>query len=366
MKIVTVIGARPQLIKAAMISKAIDRYNAENKENKIKEWILHTGQHYDKNMNEVFLNELGMKKPHWQLNCGEIAGHTKMLAEMLLGIEKALIESRPDFVMVYGDTNSTLAGAIAASQLNIPLIHVEAGLRSFNMNMPEEKNRVITDRLSSLLFCPTYTAVKNLANENIREGIFYVGDVMYDAVLYYGEIAEKKSKILSRYRMYGLDYYLCTVHRAENTDNPERLTQIILALVEMASEEHPVIFPVHPRTKVYIDNYNLNSTFATNPSVILTEPVDYLDMIMLEKNAKMILTDSGGIQKEAYFHRVPCVTLREETEWVETVNAGWNQIAGCKTEKILECVNHTSERAEIKEYGDGKAAEKIINAIVRV
>ncbi|MDR2145778.1 MAG: UDP-N-acetylglucosamine 2-epimerase (non-hydrolyzing) [Tannerella sp.] len=366
MKIVTIIGARPQIIKAAMISNAIERYNAENKENKIVEWILHTGQHYDKNMNEVFFNELELKKPHWQLNCGGIAGHTKMLANMLLGIEKALIEASPDFVIVYGDTNSTLAGAIAASQLNIPLIHIEAGLRSFNMNMPEEKNRVLTDRLASLLFCPTYTSVQNLANENIKEGIFYCGDVMYDAALHYGEMAEKKSEILLRYHLYGLDYYLCTVHRAENTNNPERLTQIILALVEMASEAQPVIFPVHPRTKVYLDNYNLMPTLATNPSVKLIEPVDYLDMIMLEKNAKMILTDSGGIQKEAYFQRVPCVTLREETEWVETVYAGWNQIAGYKTEKILECVRRTPERTEIKEYGDGKAAEKIINAIVCV
>jgi UDP-GlcNAc3NAcA epimerase len=363
MKIVTIIGTRPQFIKAAMISNAIARYNAENKENKMEELILRTGQHYDKNMNEVFLNELELKKLHWQLKCGGIAGHTKMLAEMLLGIEKALIESQPDFVIVYGDTNTTLAGAIAASQLNIPLIHVEAGLRSFNMNMPEEKNRVITDRLSSMLFCPTYTAIQNLANENIKEGIFYSGDVMYDAALYYGEMAEKKSKILSRYGLDGVDYYLCTVHRAENTNDSERLTQIVLALVEMASEKHLVIFPVHPRTKVYLKNYDLNLILASNPAVILIEPVDYLDMIMLEKNAKMILTDSGGIQKEAYFQRVPCVTLREETEWIETVNAGWNQIAGYKMEKILECVNQTPERAEIQDYGDGKAAEKIINVI---
>jgi UDP-GlcNAc3NAcA epimerase len=365
MKIVTVIGTRPQFIKAAMISNAVERYNAENRENKIEELILHTGQHYDKNMNEVFLNELKMKKPHWQLKCGGMASHTKMLAEMLVGIEKTLIEACPDFVLVYGDTNSTLAGALAASQLNIPLIHVEAGLRSFNKSMPEEKNRIITDILASLLFCPTCRAVENLAGEHITKGIFYSGDVMYDAALHYGKIAEKKSRILSRYRLYGRDYYLCTVHRAENTNEPERLTQIILALVEMASEEHPVIFPLHPRTKIYLDNYNLNQTIKTNSSVLLTEPVDYLDMIMLEKHAKAILTDSGGIQKEAYFHRVPCITFREETEWTETVNAGWNQMAGYKTEKILKCVNQTPERTEIQEYGDGHAAEKIVNVIIR-
>jgi UDP-GlcNAc3NAcA epimerase len=366
MKIVTIIGIRPQFIKAAMISNAIDRYNAENKENKIEEMILYTGQHYDKNMSEVFLNELGMKKPHWQLKCGGIASHTKMLAEMLVGIEKALIEACPDFVLVYGDTCSTLAGALAASQLNIPLIHVEAGLRSFNKSMPEEKNRIITDILASLLFCPTYRAVENLAKERITNGIFYSGDVMYDAALHYETIAEKKSRILSRYRLYGRDYYLCTVHRAENTNEPERLTQIILALVEMASEEHPVIFPLHPRTKIYLDNYSLNSTIKTNSSILLIEPVDYLDMIMLEKHAKAILTDSGGVQKEAYFHRVPCITLREETEWTETVNAGWNQIAGYKTEKILECIERMPERTEMQEYGDGHAAEKIVNAIVRI
>jgi UDP-GlcNAc3NAcA epimerase len=365
MKIVTVIGARPQFIKAAMVSNAIDNYNAENKGDKIEELILHTGQHYDKNMNEVFLNELKLKKPHWQLKCGGIASHAKMLAEMLIGIEKALIEAHPDFVLVYGDTNSTLAGALAASQLNVPLIHVEAGLRSFNKTMPEERNRIITDILASLLFCPTYSAVENLAKEHITKGIFYSGDVMYDAALHYGKIAEKKSRILSRYRLYGRDYYLCTVHRAENTNEPERLTQIILALVEAASEEHPVIFPIHPRTKVYLDNYNLNQTIKTNHSLLLIDPVDYLDMIMLEKHAKTILTDSGGIQKEAYFHRVPCITLREETEWVETVNAGWNQIAGYKTEKIIECFNPTPERIEIREYGDGHAAEKIVNAIVK-
>jgi UDP-GlcNAc3NAcA epimerase len=365
MKTVTIIGTRPQFIKAAVISHAIDSYNAENEENKIEELILHTGQHYDKNMNEVFLNELGLKKPHWQLKCGGIASHTKMLAEMLVGIEKALIEANPDFVLVYGDTNSTLAGALASSQFNIPLIHVEAGLRSFNKTMPEEKNRIITDNLASLLFCPTYTAIENLAKEHITNGIFYSGDVMYDAALHYGKMAEKRSKILSRYRLYGRDYYLCTIHRAENTNVPERLTQIILALVEMASEEHPVIFPVHPRTKVYLNNYNLNSTIETNRSVLLIEPVDYLDMIMLEKHAKTILTDSGGIQKEAYFHRVPCITLREETEWVETVNAGWNQMAGYKTEKILECMNYVHERTEIQEYGDGHAAEKIVNVMAR-
>ncbi|MDR0700156.1 MAG: UDP-N-acetylglucosamine 2-epimerase (non-hydrolyzing) [Tannerella sp.] len=364
MKIVTIIGARPQFIKAAMISRAIKEHNIEEG-HEIEEYILHTGQHYDENMNDVFFNELGIKKPDRQLHCGGQANRNVMLAEMLTGIGKALLEYRPNGVMVYGDTTSTLAGALAASQLHIPVFHVEAGLRSFNKQMPEEINRILTDHIASLLFCPTYRAIGNLAKESITKGIFWTGDVMYDAALTFGKIAEAKSKILSSLGLQSGKFRLCTVHRAENTDNPERLTQIILALLEIATSDCPVIFPLHPRTKVYIDNYNLRVTIATNKALRIIEPVGYPDMIALEKNAKTIFTDSGGIQKEAYFHRTPCITLRDETEWIETVEAGWNRMAGFNTEKIIECLGENPVRTEIQEYGDGHAAGKIINAIVK-
>ena len=364
MKIVTVIGARPQFIKSSVISRAIAAYNEVNGNNRIEEYLLHTGQHYDENMNDVFLKELNIKKPDWQLRCGGMASSTDMLAGMLTGIEKALLECMPDFVLVYGDTTSTLAGALAASQLHIPVLHVEAGLRSFNKQMPEEINRILTDHIASLLFCPTYNAVENLAKERITKGIFQTGDVKYDAALAFGTIAEGKSKILSTLGLQPKKFRLSTVHRAENTNDPERLTQILLALIEIATPDNPVIFPLHPRTKVYINNYKLNATIASNEALQMIEPVDYLDMVMLEKNAETIFTDSGGVQKEAYFHRTPCITLREETEWMETVDAGWNQIAGFKTEKIIECLSRKTEKSEIKEYGDGHAAEKIINAII--
>ena len=363
MKIVTVIGARPQFIKAAVVSKAIAAHNEVYENVRIEEFILHTGQHYDENMNDVFLKELNIKKPEWQLRCGGLASSTKMLTGMLSGIEKALIECQPDYVLVYGDTTSTLAGALAASQMHIPVLHVEAGLRSFNKQMPEEINRILTDNIASMLFCPTYNAIENLAKERITEGIFHSGDVMYDAALSFGKIAEDKSEILSTLGLESKKFRLATVHRAENTNDPKRLTQILLALIEIATPDCPVIFPLHPRTKVYINNYKLNATIATNSSLRLIDPVDYLDMVMLEKNAETIFTDSGGVQKEAYFHRTPCITLREETEWIETVNAGWNQIAGYKTEKIIDCLGRKTEKYEIIEYGDGHAAKKIVNAI---
>jgi len=325
---------------------------------KIEEYILHTGQHYDKNMNEIMS---GMTKPTWQLHCGGIASHSAMMAEMLVGIESALLESFPDYVLVYGDTNSTLAGALAASHLNIPVIHVEAGLRSFNRRMPEEKNRVLTDHLADLLFCPTYKAVENLAREGITEGLFHIGDVMYDAALMFGMIAEEKSQVMARLGLKSKQFSLCTVHRAENTNDPERLQQIIIALRQIARPDYPVVLPLHPRTAIYLNNYHLR---ANNPSLHLIEPVDYQDMVMLEKHARVILTDSGGVQKEAYFHRTPCVTLRDETEWVETVEAGWNQIAGCSAEEIIACHDADLNKHEIKEYGDGHAADKVINAIV--
>ena len=362
-KIVTIIGARPQFIKAAVVSKAIAAHNRVNGKKGLEEYILHTGQHYDPNMNEVFFRELGLKSPDWQLNCGGVSSHAKMLSEMLTGIEKALIERRPDCVLVYGDTHSTFAGAMAASQLHIPVIHVEAGLRSFNKQMPEEINRILTDHLSSVLFCPTRQAVRNLANEGITEGVFFTGDVMYDAALTFGKVADEKSTILATLGLLPEKFRLCTVHRAENTNNPDRLRQIILALVEIATPDCPVIFPVHPRTYIYINNYNLYPLVKSNESLRLIDPVNYTDMVMLEKNAATILTDSGGIQKEAYFYRTPCVTLREETEWTETVEAGWNQIASYRTDQIIACLNICPAKSDIHDYGDGHAAEKIVNVI---
>ena len=363
-QIITIIGARPQFIKAAVVSRAIAAHNQSGRKPKIKEHILHTGQHYDRNMNDVFFQVLGLQMPEWQLQCGGTSSHAKMMAKMLTGIEKALIERRPDYVLVYGDTNSTLAGALTASQLHIPVLHVEAGLRSFNKQMPEEINRILTDHLSSMLFCPTFQAVRNLAKEGITEGIFNAGDVMYDAALTFGKIADEKSEILAALGLQSKKFRLCTVHRAENTNDPERLTQIILALTEIASPDCPVILPLHPRTRVYLNNYHLFETIATNPSLRLIEPVDYLDMIMLEKNAAAILTDSGGVQKEAYFYRTPCITLRDETEWAETVHSGWNQIAGFQTEKLVECLANNPAKNEIKDFGDGHAADKIVRAIV--
>ena len=356
-KIVTIIGARPQFIKAAVVSRAITPHSH------IKELILHTGQHYDSNMNEVFFRKMGIKSPDWQLHCGNEISQAKMLSDMLTGIEKALIANRPDCVLVYGDTNSTLAGALAASQLHIPVLHVEAGLRSFNKQMPEEINRILTDHLSSLLFCPTNQAIRNLKNEGITEGVYFTGDVMYDAALIFGETAEAKSAIIANLGLQPKNFRLCTIHRAGNTDIPERLKQIMLALVEIATPDCPVILPLHPRTKGYLAQYNLNAVIASNPSLRLIDPVDYLDMVMLEKNAAIILTDSGGVQKEAYFYRTPCITLRDETEWTETVDAGWNQLSGYRTERILECLANTPTKSEIDDYGDGHAAEKIIQAI---
>jgi len=362
MKIITIVGARPQFIKAAMISRAILSHN-RNSNIPVEECILHTGQHYDYNMNAVFFEKMEIPRPAWFLDCGG-GSHSEMTAGMLVEIEKVLQENRPDYVLVFGDTNSTLAGALAATKLHIPVVHVEAGLRSFNRRMPEEINRVLTDHISTRLFCPTYTAVSNLNREGIVEGVYHVGDVMYDAALTFGKIAEQASTILSSLRLESKQFYLCTVHRAENTGDRERLSQIISALVEIARPECPVILPLHPRTKKNIELWQIDSIIASNEALRLIEPVDYLDMIMLEKHAKTILTDSGGIQKEAYFHRTPCITLRDETEWIETITAGWNQLAGYRKEDILNCLKNKTQKTEIDEYGDGHAADKIIQTLL--
>ncbi len=371
MKIVTIIGARPQFIKASSVYRAI---KSIDRKNRIKEVLVHTGQHYDYLMDQVFFEELELPRPDYHLGVGS-GSHGKQTALMLERIEAVLEKERPDIVIVYGDTNSTLAGALGAAKLKIPVAHIEAGLRSYNREMPEEINRVLTDHLSYYLFCPTEHAVRNLEKEGIIDGkgrlVRDVGDVMYDSILYYSQIAERKSKILRDLNLSTSDsshsdYYLVTIHRAENTDNPKRLKSILKALNKIGKEE-VVIFPIHPRTKKMINNYRLAKETS---NIKLIEPVSYLNMLMLEKNANLILTDSGGVQKEAFWLRVPCITLREETEWVETVQSGWNILAGIDTDRIIEAVKSAKRVGFSKRkksfFGDGKASQKIVSILMNL
>lgn len=323
MNILTVVGARPQFIKAAPVSKAL-------REAGHQEFLVHTGQHYDHAMSQIFFDELGIPQPDVNLGVGS-GSHGRQTGEMLMRLEEVIQEQKPDWVLVYGDTNSTLAGALAAVKLHVPVAHVEAGLRSFNREMPEEHNRVLTDHCADLLFCPTQTAVDNLAREGITQGAYLVGDTMYDAVLQFGELARQRSRILETLDLAPKHYLLATVHRPYNTDNPKNLRSILSAFVECGET---VIFPVHPRTRVRMAEVGAMEMLKDVPQVRLIEPVGYLDMLMLEQNARLILTDSGGMQKEAYFFAVPCVTLRPETEWVETVEAGWNVVVGADTRQI--------------------------------
>jgi UDP-N-acetylglucosamine 2-epimerase len=355
MKVVTVVGARPQFIKCAPVSRELRTVATEI--------LVHTGQHYDDNMSAVFFRELNLPAPDYNLGVGS-GPHGAQSGEMLKRIEEVLLEEKPDAVLVYGDTNSTLAGALAAAKLHIAVAHVEAGLRSFNRRMPEEINRVVTDHLSSFLFCPTETAVKNLAREGITQGVSLVGDVMYDALLYNSRIATERSTILKQLRLQPKSYLLATVHRAENTDDVARLQNIVQAFTTL-SAIHPLVWPVHPRTRHVLQSRGLLKT--SNHTLLLIDPVSYLDMLLLEKEAKGILTDSGGVQKEACWFRVPCVTLREETEWVETVQAGWNTLAGTNPDFIVSAaakqappLPHGSQGL----YGDGRSAERIVRALI--
>jgi UDP-N-acetylglucosamine 2-epimerase len=355
MKIVTVIGARPQFIKAAPVSKAL-------KEAGIDEVLVHTGQHYDYGMSQIFFEEMNIPEPNINLGVGS-GNHGWQTAQILIGIEKVLMAEKPDYVLVYGDTNSTLAGALAAVKLHIPLAHVEAGLRSFNREMPEEHNRVLTDHCADLLFCPTQTAVDNLAKEGITQGIHLVGDTMYDAVLQFGEIARQRSTILQNLDLQPNSYLLATVHRQANTDNPKNLRDILTAFAEI---EEPIIFPIHPRTRQRISELDIVSRSSTinNPQFI--DPVGYLDMLILEQSARMILTDSGGIQKEAYFFGVPCITLRSETEWGETVENGWNVLTGTDSVQIINQVHSFAPPlARPALYGNGQAAKLITQTLER-
>jgi UDP-GlcNAc3NAcA epimerase len=351
MKVVTIVGARPQFIKAAAISRVLRVTHSEV--------IVHTGQHYDSNMSEIFFEELGIPSPDYNLGIGS-GTHAAQTGAMLEAIEKVLFRETPDWILVYGDTNSTLAGALAASKLHIKVAHIEAGLRSFNRKMPEEINRIITDHLSNLLFCPSQNAVQNLAKEGITEGVHIIGDVMFDALMYARSRLQSKPDILSKLGLKEKGYLLVTVHRAENTDDPERLRSILLALSQIGEV---VVFPVHPRTRKAIENLEIE--FTPSVKVKLIDPVGYLDMVRLEEAARMILTDSGGIQKEAYWLGIPCITLRDETEWVETIKTGWNVLVGANRGDILKAV-HSFQASDSHPplYGDGEAAQRSV-AILR-
>jgi UDP-N-acetylglucosamine 2-epimerase len=375
MKIVTVVGARPQFIKAGAVHRGIQEFNRGKA--RIREIWVHTGQHYDALMDKVFFEELKLPKPDYHLGVGS-GSHAKQTGLMLERVERVLKEEKPRMVIVYGDTNSTLAGALAAAKLNIPVGHVEAGLRSYRQAMPEEINRLLTDHLSTYLFCPTDQAVRNLSKEGIKNGrtkiVKNVGDVMYDSILYYSKIAEKKSTILHDLNLInplsvppGRDdpqYYLATLHRAENTDDPKRLRSILRALHEIGKNV-PTVLPLHPRTRKMMEAYHLLPGFK---NIEFVEPVSYLDMLKLEKNAKAILTDSGGIQKEAYWLKVPCFTLRDETEWVETVQSRWNEVVGTEPKKIVRAVNHLEGRKLSQRstnfFGDGKASDIIVELLM--
>jgi UDP-N-acetylglucosamine 2-epimerase len=344
MKVASIVGARPQFIKAAPLDRELRELG--------QHVLIHTGQHYDYAMSAVFFEQLEIPEPHYNLGVGS-ASHGKQTGEILIRIEETLVEEQPDCVLVYGDTNSTLAGALAAVKLHLPVAHVEAGLRSFNRSMPEEINRVLTDHVANLLYCPTETARSNLLREGIAGGVFNFGDVMYDAVLQSIEGVDTASRILASLDLRPGSYLLATVHRPANTDDQQNLSSILRAL---ASTDEVVVFPAHPRASQAMERLGLE----VSSNVRLLEPVSYLDMLALEKNARLILTDSGGVQKEAYFFGVPCLTLREETEWVETTEAGWNLLVGADEQRIVEAIHEFRPQGERPPlFGDGKASQRI-------
>jgi UDP-GlcNAc3NAcA epimerase len=352
MKVVTVVGARPQFIKAMPVSRAM-------RESGVTEILVHTGQHYDPSMSDVFFDELGLPKPDANLGVGS-GTHGAQTGQMLAGIETILLREQPDWTLVYGDTNSTLAGALAASKLHIRVAHVEAGLRSFNRRMPEEINRVLTDHIADLLFCPSQTAVENLRAEGITRGVAVVGDVMAEALHIAVERSKTGSNILQRLGLEPKGFLLATVHRAENTDDPARLRNILQTLAEAGER---VVFPVHPRTRKFITA--LDGLDLSGGALLPIDPVGYLDMAALESGARMIFTDSGGVQKEAYWLGTPCVTLRDETEWVETVEQGWNVLVGADREKIRQAVQEFRPQGTRRSlYGeDGAGSHAIVHAL---
>jgi UDP-GlcNAc3NAcA epimerase len=351
MKIVTIIGARPQFIKAGTFSRELLKYDA------VEEVIVHTGQHFDENMSDIFFNQMQIPRPKYNLNING-KSHGAMTGQMLEAIENVLIKEQPNWVLVYGDTNSTLAGALAASKLHIKIVHIEAGLRSFNRDMPEEINRILTDRISALLCCPTETAIKNLVNEgynNLDCKMLNSGDIMFEGAMFYKTISKKPKFTIPD------TYNLCTIHRAENTNNLNKLKSIINSLQEI-SEERPVIIPIHPRTRNVLEKNKIDTS-----KLILVEPVGYLEMVWLIQNSKMVITDSGGLQKEAYFFEKFCVTLREETEWIELVDNGYNMLVGASEQNIINAyfkfkdMEFTSRKNKL--YGNGNTSAKIIEAL---
>jgi UDP-N-acetylglucosamine 2-epimerase len=349
MKIASIVGARPNFIKLAPVSKELRK--------QFKEIVIHTGQHYDYMMDKVFFDEMGIPEPDYHLGVGS-GSHGYQMGEMLKRIEKVLMKEKPDLVMVFGDTNTTLAGALAACKLHIQIAHIEAGLRSFDRRMPEEINRILTDHCSDLLFCPTRTAVVNLKKEGITEGVYLTGDVMIDALKESIKIAERGSRIFDELCLKPKEYYLATLHRAENTDNLNNLRNIIAAFCAIED----LVFPCHPRTEKMLLEFGLWEKLTKKVKAV--KPVGYLDMLMLEKNAKKILTDSGGVQKEAYIFKVPCITLRNSTEWVESVEDGWNVLTGSNRGKIIEMANNfVPDGGQRNIFGVGDASERIVKIL---
>ena len=375
MKLVTIIGARPQIIKAAALSRAIKNHFS----GKIQEVIVHTGQHYDDNMSQVFFDELGIPHPDYNLHVGS-ASHGVQTARMTEGIEALLMKEQPDFIVLYGDTNSTLAGAVAAAKIHVPIVHIEAGLRSFNKSMPEEINRIVCDHCSTLLFSPTHAGVENLKREGFpmdNDGpytidnpkVYHCGDIMYDNSLHFADIAEEKTDIIQRLALADRPFILATIHRDSNTDHPERLNAIFDALIQL-SKETQVVLPLHPRTAKLLKT-NLDSEKQTqifnSPSISLIPPVSFLEMIALERHAQLVMTDSGGVQKEAYFFQKPCIILRPETEWVEIVETGNAILADADKRRILEAWEHFKSNpptAFPEIFGDGHAAEFMLEQML--
>ncbi len=376
-RIVTIIGARPQIIKSSAISRAIREHFSQE----VEEIIVHTGQHYDANMSDVFFNEMQIPRPKYNLEVGS-GSHGAMTAKMIDGLEKLFTEENPDAVVIYGDTNSTLAGAIAAAKIHIPVVHIEAGLRSFNKAMPEEINRIASDHMSTLLFTPTKTGLENLKREGFdssihkkadvdHPNIYLCGDVMYDNSMYFSTISQQKSNILEDLKIAPNSYVLCTIHRDSNTDNSVNLTSIFSALIEISKQHHlSIVLPIHPRTRHKMKDQlklDLYEEIMNNDAIKIIPPAGFLDIIALEKNARIIITDSGGLQKEAFFFEKPCVIMREQTEWIEIVENGNAILAGASQNEIINSADALLKKCDYTYppfYGDGKAAEFIVSKII--
>jgi UDP-N-acetylglucosamine 2-epimerase len=371
-KLLSIVGVRPQFVKAAMLCSSIERWNAAcAPEDRVQHLLLNTGQHYDFEMAEVFFRQLPLPEPDFHLNVGS-GSHGAQTGAMLQKIEEVLLRERPDYVIVYGDTNSTLAGALAAVKLHIPVAHVESGLRSFNRRMPEEINRITADHVSDLLFCPTLGAVQQLRDEGVSENVFFTGDVMLDAVQAFAPIAAEHSRVMEELRIAPHQFVLATIHRAENTDSRERLEQLVETLCRIA---RPTVFAVHPRLRMKLQQdpslQQFRHDLESASHLRMVPPLPYLDMLALEANARLVLTDSGGVQKEAYFLTTPCITLRDETEWTETLLDGWNTIAGTSPDSILPLVENFWSREgslpgvkpQLSAFGDGKASDRILDLL---